>query len=117
MAESGIETRDLRLWRPWNDAPQRIQDDLRCAGRGTCIRDNIHAVDIASAHVAAVEYLLDGRASGAINLANSWGYSVKVAVACAERATGKAIAREVSPQRPGDHAILIGCADRARSTT
>jgi UDP-glucose-4-epimerase GalE len=82
---------------------------------GTCVRDYIHVVDIASAHVAAARYLLEDGASDAFNLANSRGHSVKEVIATAERVTGRPIACEISPRRPGDPDILIGRADRARS--
>lgn len=82
---------------------------------GTCIRDYIHVSDIASAHVAALKYLLEGSPSGAFNLANSRGYSVKEVIASAERVIGKKINTTISPRRPGDPAILIGHTDRAKS--
>ena len=43
---------------------------------GTCIRDYVHVMDIAGAHVRAFEYLLAGGASSAFNLANERGHSV-----------------------------------------
>ena len=44
---------------------------------GTCVRDYIHVLDIADAHVRALNYLLDGGASCSLNLANARGHSVK----------------------------------------
>jgi UDP-glucose-4-epimerase GalE len=82
---------------------------------GTCVRDYIHVVDIASAHVAALEYLLQGNASCVLNLANARGHSVKEVIASAEQVTGRKIAVTVTPRRAGDPAILIGRTDRARS--
>jgi len=81
---------------------------------GTCIRDYVHVMDIAAAHVAALDYLLKGRPTTALNLANSRGYSVREVVAAAERICGKPIRTAVSPRRAGDPAILIGRSDRAR---
>jgi len=81
---------------------------------GTCVRDYVHVSDIADAHVRALDYLLAGGASAAINLANSRGYSVKEVIAECERVSGRAIAREISPRRSGDPATLIGSATRAR---
>jgi UDP-arabinose 4-epimerase len=51
---------------------------------GSCVRDYIHVSDIADAHVQALEYLLSGGNSCALNLANAHGYSVKEVVAAAE---------------------------------
>jgi UDP-glucose-4-epimerase GalE len=80
---------------------------------GTCIRDYIHVSDLADAHVRALEYLLSGGKSGAINLANARGFSVLEVVKAAERVTGKRISIEKVARRPGDPAVLIGSAARA----
>lgn len=81
---------------------------------GTCVRDYIHVDDIAEAHVRALDYLLEGGDSCALNLANERGYSVKEVIATAERVCGRAIRAELSPRRPGDPPLLIGNARRAR---
>ncbi|MER8771840.1 UDP-glucose 4-epimerase GalE [Mesorhizobium sp. M0815] len=82
---------------------------------GTCIRDYVHVLDIADAHVKALRYLIDGGATCAVNLANDRGYSVLEVVATAERVTGKSIRIELAPRRPGDPAVLIGALQRART--
>jgi UDP-glucose-4-epimerase GalE len=82
---------------------------------GTCVRDYIHVVDLAEAHIRAIEYLLQGGASCSLNLANARGYSVKEVIAAAERVCGKSISVNMGPRRAGDPAILIGSAERARA--
>ena len=82
---------------------------------GTCIRDYVHVLDIADAHVRALKYLVDGGGTCAVNLANERGYSVLEVVAVAERVTGKSIQIELAPRRPGDPAVLIGALHRART--
>ena len=82
---------------------------------GTCIRDYIHVADIADAHVRALDYLLSGGLSCALNLANSRGYSVKDVIETAQRVCGRPIRVERAPRRPGDPAVLIGSAERARA--
>jgi len=82
---------------------------------GTCNRDYIHVVDIADAHLRALEYLLNGGESCAINLANARGFSVKEVIATAERSSGKSIRAELAPRRAGDPPILIGSAERAKA--
>jgi UDP-glucose 4-epimerase len=82
---------------------------------GTCVRDYIHVVDLAEAHIRAIEYLLQGGASCSLNLANARGYSVKEVIAAAERVCGKPISVNLGPRRAGDPAILIGSAERARA--
>jgi UDP-glucose-4-epimerase GalE len=81
---------------------------------GTCIRDYIHVMDIAAAHVAALDYLLNGKPSTAFNLANSRGYSVREVIAAAETVCGKSIMTAIAPRRAGDPAILIGQSERAQ---
>ncbi|MCP3459288.1 UDP-glucose 4-epimerase GalE [Bradyrhizobium sp. CCGUVB23] len=82
---------------------------------GTCIRDYVHVLDIADAHVRALEYLVGGGATCAVNLANERGYSVLEVVATAERVTGRPIQIELVPRRQGDPAVLIGALERART--
>jgi len=82
---------------------------------GTCIRDYIHVADIANAHLLALDCMLGGGQSCALNLANERGHSVKEVIAATERVTGRSIRVENAPRRPGDPPVLIGTADRARS--
>jgi len=83
---------------------------------GTCIRDYVHVLDIAEAHVLALEYLLCGEPSCSLNLANARGYSVKEVIATAERVSGRRIRVNITPRRVGDPAVLIGAFDRAQAT-
>jgi UDP-glucose-4-epimerase GalE len=82
---------------------------------GTCVRDYIHVADLATAHVKALEYLLAGGKTCAINLANSRGSSVLEVVETAQRICGKAIIVKIAPRRLGDPAVLVGSADRAHN--
>ena len=82
---------------------------------GTCIRDYIHVSDIAAAHLLALDYLLKGGASCALNLANARGYSVKEVVAAAERVCDRPIRVKIAPRRDGDPPVLIGLAERAQA--
>lgn len=82
---------------------------------GTCVRDYVHVANIADAHLRALEYLLAGGESVALNLANSRGYSVKEVIAASERVCGRKIVAEVASRREGDPAILVGDAARARA--
>jgi UDP-arabinose 4-epimerase len=82
---------------------------------GTCIRDYIHVCDIADAHVRALEYLLQGGQSCALNLANRRGYSVKEVISTVEKVCGIPITVDFTGRRIGDPPILIGDANRAKS--
>lgn len=82
---------------------------------GTCIRDYVHVMDLADAHLRAIEYLLAGGASRAFNLANARGYSVKEVIAAAERVCGRSIPVKLGARRPGDPPALVGSAEQART--
>jgi UDP-glucose 4-epimerase len=78
---------------------------------GTCIRDYIHVVDLAEAHVLALEALADGK-SRKYNLGNGKGYSIMQVVEAARAITGHAIPAVVGEKRPGDPATLIADSTR-----
>jgi UDP-arabinose 4-epimerase len=77
---------------------------------GTCVRDYVHVMDIADAHVRALSYLLAGGKNCALNLANARGYSVKEVIATAERICNRPIAVTFAARRPGDLPMLVGSA-------
>lgn len=80
---------------------------------GSAIRDYIHVGDLAAAHVAAIDRLLAGGASGALNLGTGRGASVKEVIATARRITGRAIAALDAPRRAGDPPELVADASAA----
>lgn len=79
---------------------------------GTCVRDYVHVVDLADAHVKALS-ILDER-SGTFNLGNGTGFSVKQVIEAARRVTGHAIPAQVQPRRAGDPAVLVASSARIR---
>jgi UDP-glucose 4-epimerase len=80
---------------------------------GTAIRDYIHVLDLASAHVLAVRHLLEGGESGAFNLGNGIGTSIGDVMACFEK-LGIHVPHRFRARRPGDPARLVANADAAR---
>ncbi len=80
---------------------------------GTCIRDYIHILDLASAHILALE-ALDERPQMIYNLGNGAGYSVKEVIETARAVTGHPIPAVVTPRRPGDPARLVADATAIR---
>jgi UDP-arabinose 4-epimerase len=82
---------------------------------GTCVRDYIHVLDIADAHLRSLNYLISGGSSCSLNLANARGYSVKEVITTAEQVCGKPVRIEMAPRRAGDPAVLIGASERART--
>lgn len=81
---------------------------------GTCIRDYIHVMDLADAHILGLEYLLQSGDSAAFNLGNGNGFSVKQVIDTARIVTGRDIKVVESDRRPGDPPILVGSSDKAR---
>jgi UDP-glucose 4-epimerase len=81
---------------------------------GSCVRDYVHVVDIARAHVLALERmdLLSGRV---YNLGNQQGYSVKEVIHTAEEVTGIKIRVQAGPRRSGDPAVLVASSSLAGS--
>lgn len=74
---------------------------------GTCIRDYIHVVDLAKAHLLALEYLLDRGESLVLNCGYGKGHSVREVVSTAKRVTGIDFEVRESERRPGDPPILV----------
>lgn len=73
---------------------------------GTGVRDYIHVMDLASAHVTAVNYLLENRGCVTLNLGTGKGYSVLDLVRSFEQVSGRPIPYEVVERRPGDVAAV-----------
>jgi UDP-glucose 4-epimerase len=80
---------------------------------GSCIRDYIHILDLADAHLRGLEYLRSGKPCAAFNLGNGAGYSVLEVIRAAEAVTGKKVPFELAPRRAGDPARLVGDCRRA----
>jgi UDP-glucose 4-epimerase len=80
---------------------------------GTCIRDYIHVMDLASAHLLAVDRLRNGGESRIYNLGNGTGFSVKEVIEVARKVTGREIKAEIAPRRAGDPAVLIASSKKA----
>ncbi len=98
------------------DAPQTLQvfgDDYNTPD-GTCRRDYIHVMDLASGHCLALDYLAAGRESIALNLSSGTAFSVLEIVSACEEITGQKIHYEIGPRRQGDPDELVGNATNAR---
>jgi UDP-glucose 4-epimerase len=76
---------------------------------GTCIRDYIHVMDLAQAHILG---LVPG-ATGFFNLGNGDGYSVRQVISACEKITGKRIPTVERARRPGDPPRLVASAEKA----
>ena len=80
---------------------------------GTCVRDYIHVMDLADAHVRALEHLLADKGNLILNLGSGAGYSVNEVIEAARRVTGKSVRAVNGPRRAGDPPVLVADATRA----
>ena len=80
----------------------------------TAVRDYVHVVDVAEAHLRALEHLMEGKEPLTLNLGSETGSSVLEVVAAVERVTGRRVPTEVGPRRQGDAPALIASAREAR---
>ena len=78
---------------------------------GTCIRDYVHVLDLARAHVLALEALQNG-ASRVYNLGSGSGYSVREVIESSRNVTGHAIPVNEAPRRAGDLPVLVADSDK-----
>ncbi|MEO6879511.1 MAG: UDP-glucose 4-epimerase GalE [Mycobacteriaceae bacterium] len=81
---------------------------------GTCVRDYVHVLDLAEAHLLALEHASPG-AHTIYNLGSGTGFSVLEVVQACRRVTGHPIPTEVAPRRAGDPTVLVASRDRAMS--
>ena len=83
---------------------------------GTCVRDYIHVLDLADAHVLALDFLR--RTEPRLEIYNlgcgGEGYTNREVVTCVETVTGKRVATVKGPRRAGDPPVLVASSDKAR---
>lgn len=95
--------------------PLKIFGDLYPTPDGTCVRDYINILDLASAHRLALEALTsEKKLRPAYNLGTGRGHSVLEVIAIVEKVTGQKIPSEICPPRPGDPPSLVAQAELAR---
>jgi UDP-glucose 4-epimerase len=81
---------------------------------GTPIRDYVHVLDVASAHLRAMDHLAQDGSSAVLNLGSERGYSVREVIRAAETVTGRPVPVREQGRRAGDPARLIASAAAAR---
>lgn len=81
---------------------------------GSCLRDYVHTLDLADAHVRALERLIGGGQSLAVNLGTGDGVTVLELLAAIERVTGRRVPASPAPRRPGDAPALLADNSLAR---
>ncbi|MEN8234781.1 MAG: UDP-glucose 4-epimerase GalE [Actinomycetota bacterium] len=102
------------------DAALGLRDPLTVFGTdydtpdGTAVRDYIHVVDLADAHLDALDYLRAGEATDALNLGNGEGYSVMQVIDSVSRVADHQVPFTLGDRRAGDPPVLVASAERAR---
>ncbi|MBS3174851.1 UDP-glucose 4-epimerase GalE [Candidatus Woesearchaeota archaeon] len=81
---------------------------------GTCVRDYIHVLDLAEAHLLALEYLENGGVSEEFNLGLGKGYSVRQIIDLCQEITSHPIPIKISKRRTGDPAYLVASAEKIK---
>jgi len=82
---------------------------------GTAVRDYIHVVDLAQAHLLALDHLAAGKPSVAANIGTGVGHSVREVIAAVERVSGRTVPRREVGRRPGDAPSLVADARLAQT--
>ncbi|MCP3801651.1 UDP-glucose 4-epimerase GalE [Allokutzneria sp. A3M-2-11 16] len=80
---------------------------------GTCVRDYVHVVDLADAHMLALQHAEPGR-HRIYNLGSGSGFSVKQVIDTCRQVTGHPIPAVVAPRRAGDPAVLVASSELAQ---
>lgn len=97
-----------------------LKDEVRLFGSdyptrdGTAVRDYVHVLDLAAAHIAALHYLNDGGATEICNLGTGTGSTVLEVVQSVERALGHSVPQSRHPRRAGDPPMLVADASHAK---
>jgi UDP-glucose 4-epimerase len=81
---------------------------------GTCLRDYVHVVDLAQAHLLGLAALEDAPRSADYNLGNGTPYSVREVLAAVERVTGTTVPHAAAPRRDGDPSVLFGSSEKIK---
>ena len=81
---------------------------------GTAVRDYVHVLDLAEAHVRAAKYLIEGGEPLTLNLGSDQGASVREVVGAVRRVTGRDVPTSDADRRAGDPPVLIASSESAR---
>ncbi len=82
---------------------------------GSCIRDYVHVVDIASAHILGLEHLLNNKPSDLYNIGTGTGTSVLQVIEAVQSVSGKKVPWKAHPRRAGDPPLLVASSKKIQS--
>jgi UDP-glucose 4-epimerase len=91
-----------------------IYGDTHATRDGTCVRDYVHVMDLASAHLLALDHATRAPGFHAFNLGTGTGYTVREVVDAVERLIGRPLELPMHPARAGDPASLVASNEQAR---
>ena len=94
--------------------PLRVFGDDYPTRDGTCVRDYVHVLDLADAHLRALDWMDREPGAHRFNLGNGHGFSVLEVIEAARRVTGREIPYEIAPRRAGDPPVLVASSAQAR---
>ena len=81
---------------------------------GSCIRDFIHVLDLAEAHILGLKYIMENDCSGDFNLGSNTGFTVLEMIRALEKVTGQKVPYELAERREGDPAVLVASNEKAK---
>ena len=81
---------------------------------GTCVRDYVHVLDLADAHLRALDWMDREPGAHRFNLGNGNGFSVLEVIEAARKVTGRDIPYDIGPRRAGDPPVLVASSTQAR---
>jgi UDP-glucose 4-epimerase len=81
---------------------------------GTCVRDYIHVDDLCSAHLLALNALMNGASSNLYNCGYGHGFSVKEVLETVQKVSGKTIPYTIGPRRAGDSPAIVADSEKIR---
>ena len=102
------------------DVASGLRDEMMIFGNdyntpdGTNIRDYVHVLDLAEAHIAALDYFDRGGENDFFNIGTEKGFSNLEIVEAVKRVTGRDFPVVITDRRPGDPDILVGSSEKAR---
>lgn len=82
---------------------------------GTCVRDYIHVLDLAKAHILALKALISGHKTGAYNVGTGKGFSNLAVIKMVEKVSGKKVKVKIEPRRAGDANELVADSSKLQS--
>ena len=94
--------------------PLAIFGDDYATPDGTCLRDYVHVVDLADAHLLALGHLAGGGTSRAYNLGIGQPFSVRQVLDAVAAVTGRPVPHSMGPRRPGDPGVLYATPEKIR---